>query len=668
MVILTQMLYYSTLVLVFSLILLPLHKLVKLYMFAASAVLLLLANFLSGRFVLEESTIGESSGGGGAGAGVSTFPLNVETLRRVAFYIVVQCTIVTAVTHLLGIEQHVKAKVVLLAYAVPPLAQLMRVPTSELQTIHQASATFVLLLAILFLLNRVPLVVDAAKEAVQRASLEIQFYGWIRFLVAAWIRMLLPLQFLIFWTIVFAVQLSRYLQSDDHPVWKEGWPVVLLASASESCSTPLSFVGACVTVYYLSRSVLAAAGAYLRGGFRSDDDANTTTIHGFTEGISMFVLGIQTGLVELRSADRVLLLSIVFFIVLSSLVQSLFEIADPVLVSLAASQSKNVAKHVRAVTLSTFLSISPICMTVWICRLFDVDFWLLVVISSCILTSLQVVGSLFIYALLIFDAIRKSPSEGLDDVIYHTKYLMRILEFFVAVFVVGYSVERSFVGNWNWLNASIIIIHCYFNVWQRLQSGWSAYLQRRDAIKKLERMRAASATELDEHDDVCAVCLQEMRSARITPCRHFFHAICLKKWLFIQDYCPICHQKILFVSIYDQEKNAGETNSSSSSSSIPVDADTPSGEIVAAAAAGEPALQMEVLSGDVADDLISTLGQDLFSAAGLEDDDRVTVAALRSSPRNKIVPSNAMEPIAVAACIAAHGVDFKKQKIRCKEL
>lgn len=35
--------------------------------------------------------------------------------------------------------------------------------------------------------------------------------------------------------------------------------------------------------------------------------------------------------------------------------------------------------------------------------------------------------------------------------------------------------------------------------------------------------------------------VQDMKSAVITPCGHFFHASCLKKWLYVQESCPLCH-------------------------------------------------------------------------------------------------------------------------------
>lgn len=42
----------------------------------------------------------------------------------------------------------------------------------------------------------------------------------------------------------------------------------------------------------------------------------------------------------------------------------------------------------------------------------------------------------------------------------------------------------------------------------------------------------------------CFLQLQDMKSAVITPCSHFFHAACLKKWLYVQETCPLCHGQL----------------------------------------------------------------------------------------------------------------------------
>lgn len=37
---------------------------------------------------------------------------------------------------------------------------------------------------------------------------------------------------------------------------------------------------------------------------------------------------------------------------------------------------------------------------------------------------------------------------------------------------------------------------------------------------------------------------QDMSSAVITSCGHFFHDNCLRKWLYVQETCPMCHQPV----------------------------------------------------------------------------------------------------------------------------
>ena len=56
----------------------------------------------------------------------------------------------------------------------------------------------------------------------------------------------------------------------------------------------------------------------------------------------------------------------------------------------------------------------------------------------------------------------------------------------------------------------------------------------------------ATEAELRSHNDVCAICYSDMlTSAKVTPCGHYFHGGCLKKWLFVQDHCPMCSAKII---------------------------------------------------------------------------------------------------------------------------
>lgn len=68
----------------------------------------------------------------------------------------------------------------------------------------------------------------------------------------------------------------------------------------------------------------------------------------------------------------------------------------------------------------------------------------------------------------------------------------------------------------------------------------------KDEKSVLTKFRRASFEEIQDCDDVCAVCLSPMERARITPCQHFFHADCLRRCLNSSHACPICKREYIF--------------------------------------------------------------------------------------------------------------------------
>lgn len=76
------------------------------------------------------------------------------------------------------------------------------------------------------------------------------------------------------------------------------------------------------------------------------------------------------------------------------------------------------------------------------------------------------------------------------------------------------------------------------------KQGWQLFTKRRTAAAKLNSLPDATPDELEAHNDVCAICYQTMSSAKVTRCKHFFHWICLRKWLYLQDTCPLCHSTL----------------------------------------------------------------------------------------------------------------------------
>jgi hypothetical protein len=104
----------------------------------------------------------------------------------------------------------------------------------------------------------------------------------------------------------------------------------------------------------------------------------------------MALLALQTGLIDLPMPQRMGTMFMILFIIVGSLMQSMHEIVEPVLLSLSASPSRSILRHVRVLAVCLFLLVCPLYMTVSLCELVGVDFWMLVVISTCTLTSVQV--------------------------------------------------------------------------------------------------------------------------------------------------------------------------------------------------------------------------------------------------------------------------------------
>ena len=62
------------------------------------------------------------------------------------------------------------------------------------------------------------------------------------------------------------------------------------------------------------------------------------------------------------------------------------------------------------------------------------------------------------------------------------------------------------------------------------------YYSRSLAVRNISKLAKASSEQLKDRSDVCAICFTEMvEEARVTPCKHFFHGACLRKWLSVKQ-------------------------------------------------------------------------------------------------------------------------------------
>ncbi|KAJ7988815.1 hypothetical protein DPEC_G00313110 [Dallia pectoralis] len=511
-------------------LLLPLRHIVKLYLHILTVLLLYVGHQISKDYVRGEVQYGYDG----------ALYLDALAFNRFVTSLTSQIILSTLCAFLMKTR-----KVWLFStHLLPLLARLCAVPHETLLLVNTFSMVLTGVSVIMFLLSNLFVPYRLARAAyAELLQLEvIELYRLLALAISLWNKYAVPVLFSVFWSVLFVVQLCSYFTANDSSGSHQGALFFILTSVSECCATPYSLLGLAFVVSFLALGLLNLTKFYL-GGFTAVLTDNVMH-RGVTEGITLLLLALQTGLLDMAALQRTFLLSIILFIVVTSTLQSMIEITDPIILALGASRNRSLWRHFRGLSMCLLLLVFPGYMAYKISQFFHMDFWLLILVSSCMLTSLQVTGTLLIYLLFMVELFRSDPIDPLDEVIYWVNAVSRVLEFLVALCVVAYGTWESLFGEWSWMGASFIIIHSYFNVWLRAQTGWRSFLLRQEAAKKINSLPRATANQLHQHNDVCAICFQEMSSAVLTYCGHFFHENCLRKWLYVQETCPMCHQPV----------------------------------------------------------------------------------------------------------------------------
>merc|ERR1719470_502497 len=361
-------------------------------------------------------------------------------------------------------------------------------------------------------------------------------------------RMLEPSVLACYWVTLFSAQVwsnGLELVEKKYIIQETDWFVQGLVAMAEICESPLLLISFCVVVMGMSCVALGIRQKLLSTCGTAAAAGQPLLQSGVTEGVVAFVLGLQTGLTEMEMPGRVGALSIILFVVVASLLQSCLEITHPVLLSMPAT-NRRLVRHIVPVFLTIALLFLPLVIVYALLTKVSSDMWTLVIISTCLVTAVQAMGSLATYILFVWDSLLKVPSPNMDD---YVNAVTRGVELLLALAVVagGFYESVALDREWSMLNTMVLVSHCYFNIYSRISQGWASYLARRETSKRLSILKTATATELTEHGDVCSICYQDMENptAVVTLCSHFFHKNCLKRWLVVQDNCPLCTKAIV---------------------------------------------------------------------------------------------------------------------------
>lgn len=316
------------------------------------------------------------------------------------------------------------------------------------------------------------------------------------------------------------------------------WEVLcnLIISGCDSTLTVLGMSAVISSVaHYLGLSILAFIGS------TEEEDKRL----GFVAPVLFFILALQTGLSGLDPEERLVRLSRNMCLLLTAILHFVHGMTDPVLMSLSASHVSSLRRHLPVLLVSAALLVLPVLLSVLLWRHYALNTWLFAVTAFCVELCLKVLVSLTVYGLFMADGVSQTLWEKLDDYVYYVRSTGNVMEFLFGVVMFANGAYTMMFESGSKIRACMMCLHAYFNIYLQAKNGWRTFINRRSAVKKINSLPELKGAPLRAIGDVCAICYQEFTaSARITPCNHYFHALCLRKWLYIQDTCPMCHQRV----------------------------------------------------------------------------------------------------------------------------
>lgn len=274
-------------------------------------------------------------------------------------------------------------------------------------------------------------------------------FGWLDFFVYHWKRINLGRVLMVAWLIKFAFRFILFI--------KHGLFIAVAGSLVDCFDNLQDLAGASIVIGAVANLSLDFVNKLLKGNLERPMEERHQ--EAWNDSVSFFLLAIQVGLTNLPKPERLMLIGLVMFVTISLFLQSAYELTEPALMSLGATYTGVFnSKHLRTLAVCALILVLPGYMIIVLCQLFSFDAWLFVIISSNLVTIVQVMGLLIIYALFLSNVHSESQVKDLDDYVYYINAGSKVFEFLVAVVVLAYTAWATLTGEWNYIGRAILIL------------------------------------------------------------------------------------------------------------------------------------------------------------------------------------------------------------------
>lgn len=177
--------------------------------------------------------------------------------------------------------------------------------------------------------------------------------------------------------------------------------------------------------------------------------------------------------------------------------------------------------------------------------------------AECLILGIKILYVMTRYAIHLWDLNMDGIWEKRSLYVYYSELLFQLSALIVEF---AHHLHMLLYGNIFLSMASLVIfmqLRYLFHEFQRRVKRHKNYIR---VVRNMEaRFPMATASDLENCHDDCAICWERMENARKLPCGHFFHHSCLRSWLEQDTSCPTCRTMLNDRPAGDPNGNVPET-------------------------------------------------------------------------------------------------------------
>lgn len=287
------------------------------------------------------------------------------------------------------------------------------------------------------------------KTSFKEAVYFVKNFGYVSTVVYFYQNKKISLVLRLFWLVAMVASFISQKQAKFNLMWF----LICLGSASNSS---LRLFSLALWIPEISFFILWSSQAILKWSI--NHTVQDMDQYNIGNAFIFFFIASFNAILHVELIQRIFIISLLFFICFSYIMQSVHKLCDETLMGLSTSTHPNLYAHVRTILLTLCLIWALVYVSWIFCYQFQFQTWQLVIVSTNIVTCVQTLSTLAIYALFMYDLRSRNNLENLDDWVYYLNAISKLLEFLSAFLLLGFGLWDIIQGSWSIFGININIL------------------------------------------------------------------------------------------------------------------------------------------------------------------------------------------------------------------